>query len=1550
MVMLGGLFAAGPVFDEKGVPILNEEEIGKFFESLDNMATSPVASEISIGPIDSDEEPTPPPPMPDLIVEVNISGGMSPYTVTATVRNIGQAAADASGYAGWALFYYEGWPQGDRHRLLHIPALAPGESYSEGMAYDNVVCTDGGEDFEAYADFDLGYGDEIDESDEGNNLNEINGDALTCRPDYISSIGMAPNAPRQHGIAPLRVTTTNIGDADEYTDSYTYLEDARHNWLDYQTVGNLPAFGGSTSFDSKQRCAAGEEVTFYSMADVENNIIEHDDDNNENSTTIMCPGTPDYIVSIGNVRNDTAAGHIGFNVTTSNVGTDGAGSNSITQFLIDNGTGYLSIPALPRYGVASQYVATSCVPGTVVILGANADYDGNITESNESNNGADEVRVGCPGMPDYIVSLGTPDTSVDRQITIGINTSNAGDAAATEESDTRVTFDYGQMSNIAGGSIDLNVPALGVGATDPQTWTINCMPGTTIRLGAHADQFDAINESNESNNDADGISVMCPGKPDYVVSLGTPDTSVDRQITIGVNTSNVDAVAATVESATRVAFDYGQMSNIAGGSIDLNVPALGVGATDQQAVTINCTPGRSIQIGAHADQFNAINESNESNNDADGISVICPGKPDYVVLIETVDLSVAGEVRINVTTRNQGDMGAAESSNTHIEASSGANYDFPTDPLDVDAQVSWIDPYNCEPGTQLTVNVTADYNGNIIESNEGNNFASISVMCPGPDYIVSFENVVNTTMAGEISFDVNTSNIGTADADHSSITRYYLNGIGYGLGVPALPMGGSASNPVTKECTPGTEVALTAIADIINEIQEINETNNGAVQVTVICPGMPDYVASIAITDLSVAGEVRINVTTRNQGDAAATGASVTDVLVEENPTLSLNVSALDAGASDVQSAAIPCTPGATVAINANADATGALAESNEGNNAAGEVSVVCPGSDYVVTITDANEAEQPAGPAAVNLGTAGNFAILSKSGISTTGTTSIVGDIGVSPIDSTAITGFGLIMDASNQFATSSLVTGRAYAADYAPPTPTVMTTAVSDMETAYTDAAGRTDPTATELGAGNIGGMTLAPGLYKWSTGVTIPTGVTLDCQGNTNAVFIFQIEQNLDVGNDADVTLSGGCQARNIFWQVAGQATLGTTSNVNGIILSQTAIVMNNGARLNGRALAQTAVTLIANSVATDGIETPIGNDGKFFLNVTTTNIGLVMANSGSETNISLNDYRFNAIHVEALPAGASYSEIKAVDCSPGLPFWVGAYADGNLDITESNEGNNGAMIDAMMLCPGKPDYIANITVESESPGNLTVRATTSNIDEVALADSITNLTDGSGNLLAQRTVTPLAAGANDGGFTYSISCVPGYNVTFNAIADAQGNLTESNEGNNAAGPLTVICPGSFDIELQEGWNLVSWPLTPSDNSSEWVFGSNPDIAIVWYYNNGSWYNYVPGLGGPLHEVTRGKAYMVNATAPTTLRVYGLQETSQPDPPFQIDVYADWNMLGIYAPAAGTMNYVTDSWPGDYYDADDNQVDPSTTIVPLGAGFWMYTNSAGFYYPGT
>ena len=222
------------------------------------------------------------------------------------------------------------------------------------------------------------------------------------------------------------------------------------------------------------------------------------------------------------------------------------------------------------------------------------------------------------------------------------------------------------------------------------------------------------------------------------------------------------------------------------------------------------------------------------------------------------------------------------------------------------------------------------------------------------------------------------------------------------------------------------------------------------------------------------------------------------------------------------------------------------------------------------------------AAQAPVSLGAAGNYAILAKTGISTVPTSVVTGDIGVSPIDSTAITGFSLILDSSTRFATSAQLTGNAYAADYSAPTPANLTTAVSDMETAYTDAAGRTLPDYTELGAGNIGGMTLAPGLYKWPTGVTIPTDVTLS--GSPNDVWIFQIAGNVDIASNKRVNLSGGAQAKHIFWQVAGGVGVDIYAGAHfeGIILAQKAINLKTGASINGRLLAQAAVTLDANTV--------------------------------------------------------------------------------------------------------------------------------------------------------------------------------------------------------------------------------------------------------------------------------------------------------------------------------------------------------------------------------
>lgn len=214
-----------------------------------------------------------------------------------------------------------------------------------------------------------------------------------------------------------------------------------------------------------------------------------------------------------------------------------------------------------------------------------------------------------------------------------------------------------------------------------------------------------------------------------------------------------------------------------------------------------------------------------------------------------------------------------------------------------------------------------------------------------------------------------------------------------------------------------------------------------------------------------------------------------------------------------------------------------------------------------------------------VNLGTAGDFAIIAKSGISTVPTAAITGDLAVSPAAASYITGFSLTAHSTNVYATSPQVTGRVFAADYASPTPSNLTTAVGHMELAFTDAAGRA-PDVTELGAGNIGGLTLDPGVYKWGTGLLIPTDVTLE--GSATDVWIFQIAQDLTMSSATSIHLTGGALPENVFWQVSGAVDIGTTGHFEGIVLSQTAINLQTGSSINGRLLAQTAVDLDSSTV--------------------------------------------------------------------------------------------------------------------------------------------------------------------------------------------------------------------------------------------------------------------------------------------------------------------------------------------------------------------------------
>jgi len=268
----------------------------------------------------------------------------------------------------------------------------------------------------------------------------------------------------------------------------------------------------------------------------------------------------------------------------------------------------------------------------------------------------------------------------------------------------------------------------------------------------------------------------------------------------------------------------------------------------------------------------------------------------------------------------------------------------------------------------------------------------------------------------------------------------------------------------------------------------------------------------------------------------------------------------------------------------------GAACSSNDGTNAAGDAG----GSADSGGTGDSGAAMDGAGgsdtqtpldsgmwgdPLAVTLGSAGDYVILAMSGISNVPMSAVTGDLGLSPATATGITGFPLTADSTNVFSTTPEVTGKIYASTYAVPTPANLTTAIGDMRSAFTDAAGRA-PDVTELGAGNIGGATITRGVYQWGTGLLIPTDITLS--GSATDVWIFQIAQNLTVSNAARVTLAGGALPGNVFWEVAGDVSVGTTAHMEGTILTKTKVTLETGSSINGRLMAQTAVNLQGSTV--------------------------------------------------------------------------------------------------------------------------------------------------------------------------------------------------------------------------------------------------------------------------------------------------------------------------------------------------------------------------------
>ena len=225
-------------------------------------------------------------------------------------------------------------------------------------------------------------------------------------------------------------------------------------------------------------------------------------------------------------------------------------------------------------------------------------------------------------------------------------------------------------------------------------------------------------------------------------------------------------------------------------------------------------------------------------------------------------------------------------------------------------------------------------------------------------------------------------------------------------------------------------------------------------------------------------------------------------------------------------------------------------------------------------------------GASCVSLGTAANYALLAKTGVSTVPSSVITGNVGLSPAARTFLTGWSLISEPTDTYFTSAQVTGggKLYAADnVGSPTSVDLTTAVGDMQTAYTDAAGKpagVGVTNLERGAGTLTSDTLVAGTYTWAGNVNIPTDLTFN--GSATDVWILQIGGTLNMAAAKNVIMAGGALPKNVFWQVAGAVTVGANTHFEGIILGQTGITFGNLTSINGRLLAQSAIVLDATTV--------------------------------------------------------------------------------------------------------------------------------------------------------------------------------------------------------------------------------------------------------------------------------------------------------------------------------------------------------------------------------
>ncbi len=478
---------------------------------------------------------------------------------------------------------------------------------------------------------------------------------------------------------------------------------------------------------------------------------------------------------------------------------------------------------------------------------------------------------------------------------------------------------------------------------------------------------------------------------------------------------------------------------------------------------------------------------------------------------------------------------------------------------------------------------------------------------------------------------------------------------------------------------------------------------------------------------------------------------------------------------------------------------------------------------------------EASAAQAPLALGSAASYGVLAATTVTSTGGTMIQGDLGVSP--GTAVTG-------------SPGVTGTTHLGDAA------AAQAQTNLTAAYNDAAGRT--TGAIVVVGDLGGQTLAPGLYKSISTLAVTSG-NLTLSGDANAVWIFQLGTALTVGASRQIILTGGAQADNVFWQVGSSATIGASAVFKGTILAAQSISMGAGTALEGRALARlAAVTLDANAIAVPRPANPAGTVIAWGRNTTgqtsvPADLNLVTALAGGEshtvalkndgTMVAWGDNTYGQTTqpadlgpVKAIAAGEYHTVALKADGT------VAAWGNNNHGQTTVPVGLNGVAV----IAAGQWH-----TVVLKTNGTVTAWGNNSNGEStppVGLV-GVTAIAAGGGHTLAVKSDgTVLAWGAN--GF-FLQSSVPGglSGVTAVAAGSSHSVALKSNGtvvawGNNLFGQATIppglsgvtaIAAGNFHtVALKSDGTVVAWGWN-DDGQTTIPAGLDGVTAIAagWYH---------------------------------------------------------------------------------------------------------------------